>query len=131
AHLMGYLDHVIALLAMFAAWCALRGRYWLMGLAGHAANLVHETVLVTGIPIVLMAVALRPGAPRGRALASALAPMILPFTAGERIFLSEQNAAHRMSLRARLQQRLSAFRWVSDAMNIHVPEWLTTSFVQH
>lgn len=131
AHLMGYLDHVIALLAMCAAWCALRERYWLMGLAAAAAMLVHETVLVTGIPIVLMAVALRPGAPRGRALASALAPMILPFTAGAAIFLSEQNPAHRMALRAHLQQRLSAFRWVSDDMNIHVPEWLTTSFVQH
>ena len=131
AHLMGYLDHVIALLAMVSAWGAMRGRYWVAGIAAGAAMLVHETVLVTGIPVVLMAIVLRPGAPRGRALAAALAPMILPFTAGVAIFLSEQNLAHRMALRDQLRQRLSVFRWVSDDMNIHVPEWLTTSFVQH
>ena len=79
AHLMGYLDHVIALLAMAAAWCAMHRRYWTAGVAIGAAMLVHETVLVTGIPVLVMAIALRPGAPRGRALASALAPMILPF----------------------------------------------------
>ena len=131
AHLMGYLDHVIALLAMAAAWCAVRRRYWLAGVAIGAAMLVHETVLVTGIPVLLMAIALRPGAPRGRALAAALAPMALPFAAGAAIFLSEQNPAHRIALRSHLTQRLSAFKWVSDDMNLHVPEWLTTSFVQH
>jgi len=131
AHLMGYLDHVIALLAMAAAWAAVRRHYWLMGFVIGAAMLVHETVLVTGVPVLLMAVALRPNAPRGRALAAALAPMMLPFAAGLAIFLSEQNPAHRIALRSHLTQRLSAFRWVSDDMNIHVPEWLTTSFVQH
>jgi hypothetical protein len=131
AHLMGYLDHVIALLAMAAAWSAVRRRYWLAGVAIGAAMLVHETVLVTGMPVLLMAIALRPGAPRGRALASALAPMVLPFTAGVAIFLSEQNPARRMALRGHLIQRLSVFKWVSDDMNFHVPEWLTTSFVQH
>ena len=131
AHLMGYLDHVIALLAMAAVWLAMRGRYWPAGIVIGAAMLVHETVLLTGIPVLLMAIALRPGAPRGRALAAALAPMILPVTAGVAIFSSEQNAVHRMVLRDHLRQRLSAFRWVSDDMNIHVPEWLTTSFIQH
>ena len=131
AHLMGYLDHVIALLAMLAAWCAMRGRYWTAGIAIAAAMLVHETVLVTGIPVLLMAIALRPGAPRGRALAAAIAPMVLPFTAGVAIFLSERDPVHRMALRAHLTQRLSVFKWVGDDMNIGVPQWLTTSFVQH
>jgi hypothetical protein len=131
AHLMGYLDHVIALLAMAAAWCAMHRRYWTAGVAIGAAMLVHETVLVTGIPVLLMAIALRPGAPRGRALASALAPMILPLTAGAAIFLSERNPVHRMALRTELRHRLSVFSWVNDDMNIHVPEWLTTSFLQH
>jgi hypothetical protein len=131
AHLMGYLDHVIALLAMTAAWCAARRRYWLAGVAIGAAMLVHETVLVTGIPVLLMAIALRPGAPRGRALVAALLPMVLPLAAGVAIFSSEQNPARRMALRAHLIQRLSVFKWVNEDMNFHVPEWLTTSFVQH
>jgi hypothetical protein len=131
AHLMGYLDHVIALLSMVAVWLAMRGRYWPAGIAIGAAMLVHETVLLTGIPVLLMAIALRPGAPRGGALAAALAPMILPLTAGAAILLSEQNPAHRLALRAQLIKRLSVFRWVGEDMNIHVPEWVTTSFVQH
>lgn len=131
AHMMGYLDHVVALLAMVATWSAMRGRYWAAGIAMGAAMLVHETVVLTGIPVLLMTIALRPGAPRGRALAAALAPMILPVTAGVAIFLSEQNLAHRMALRAHLVQYLSAFTWVNDDMNIRVPEWLTTSFVEH
>src|SRR4051812_47109693 len=131
AHLMGYLDHVVALLALAAVWCAMRDRYWAAGLLATAAVLVHETVFLTGLPVLLMAIVLRPGAPRGRALVAALVPMALPVAAGAAIVLSEQDAVHRMTLRGQLVRRLSAFPWVTGDMHLFVPEWLTTRFVDH
>ena len=131
AHLMGYMDHLVALLAILAVWLAVRDRYWSAGVAITAAVLVHETVFLTGVPVLLMAIALRPNARRGSRLIAALAPMVLPVAAGATIVLTEQNAAHRAWLRGQLVRRLSAFPWITGDMNLLVPEWLTTSFVQH
>jgi len=131
AHLMGYLDHLVALLALAAVWFAMRDRYWAAGVAITAAVLVHETVFLTGVPVLLMAIAVRPAAPRGRTLIAALAPMILPVIAGAAIVISEQDPLHRMALRHELVLRLSAFPWISGDMNIFVPEWLTTRVVDH
>jgi hypothetical protein len=119
----------------------MRGRYWTAAIAVTAAVLVHETVFLTGVPVLLMALALRPAvpradggaeqAPRGRALLKALAPMALPVLAGAAIVLTEQSAIHRATLRGELVGRLSAFPWISGDMNLLVPEWLTTRFVDH
>jgi hypothetical protein len=101
------------------------------GLAMTAAVLVHETVFFIGMPVLLMAIALRPRSPRGRALIAALAPLVMPVIAGAAIVLSEQNPVRRMALRGHLVQRLSAFPWITGDMNLLLPEWLTTRFVDH
>lgn len=130
-HLMGYLDQIVAVLAVAAIWCALRNRYWTAALVTTAAVLVHETMFFIGVPVLLMTIALRPDSPRGRALVAALAPLVLPVAAGAAIVLSEQNPARRMALRGHLVQRLSAFPWITGDMNLLLPEWLTTRFVDH
>jgi hypothetical protein len=131
AHLMGYLDHLVAILTFAAVWCGVRGRYWTAGLVAMGAVLVHETVFVTGIPVLLLAIAGRPSAPRGRALLNALVPMALPLAAGLAIVMSEHSLAQRMALRAQLVRRLSVFPWITGDMNIFVPEWVTTRAVDH
>ncbi len=86
-HLMGYLDQIVAVLAVAAIWCALRDRYWTAALVTTAAVLVHETMFFIGVPVLLMTTALRPDSPRGRALVAALAPLVLPVAAGAAIFV--------------------------------------------
>jgi hypothetical protein len=135
-HLMGYLDHIVALLSVVAIWCAMRERYWTAALVVTAGVLVHETVYFIGVPVLLMTIALHPrvraaGASAWRRLVPALAPLVIPVIAGAAIVLSEQDPVRRMALRGNLVRRLSAFPWITGDMNLLLPEWLTTRFVDH
>jgi hypothetical protein len=130
AHLMGYFDHVVALLTFAAMWCAMRRRFWAMGIVLTAAVLTHETVVLTGVPVVLLAIPRDVWKTRA-GIVRALTPMAMPVAAGLSILLSEQSVAHRMELRADLVRRLSAFPWITGDMNLFVPEWITTRVLDH
>jgi len=130
AHLMGYFDHVVALLTFAAMWCAMRRRFWTMGILLTVAVLTHETVVLTGVPVVLLSIPRDVWKTRD-AMMRAMAPMLMPCAAGLSILLSEQSLAHRMQLRADLVRRLSAFPWITGDMNLFVPEWITTRVLDH
>jgi ACR3 family arsenite efflux pump ArsB len=65
AHFMGYMDHLGLLAAFGAAWLALRGRAWPAGVVSALGALVHESFLLVGLPLVLLAGYLGPARPRG------------------------------------------------------------------
>ena len=81
-HLVGYYDNILATAAVVAAALALRGLWWGAGVVGAVAILVHESFLVFGYPLVLLAAwfALRAqgrtARPRGEHL-----PLLLPVAA--------------------------------------------------
>ena len=125
AHFMGYMDHLVLLAAFGAAWLALRGRAWPAGVASALGVLVHESFLLVGLPLVLLASYPGPARPRGPA--SRFLPFVLPLAAAAALGVSEALLLDPATLRQQLVARLTAFPFVERDINIFLPEWLTTS----
>jgi len=125
AHFMGYLDHLFLVAAFAAAWLARSGRIWAASAIGFVGVLLHESFVLTGLPLVLFGAAMRPG-PRRQAGLRALGPLALPLLAALALWVSETFLLNRAVLRGQLTARLSAFPFIGGDMNLFVPEWLTT-----
>jgi len=133
AHFMGYLDHLIVLATFTAAWLAVRGRFWPAAVLAAAGVLVHESFLLIGLPLVLVAAGLAPAEPAmpGSAPPGPLPrsrqylPFVLPLVAAVALFVSETMILGAAVLRQQLAARLTAFPFVAGDMNLFVPEWLT------
>ncbi len=127
AHLMGYLDHVVYLLALGAVWATLRGRMWVGAALAAISVLVHETTLVVALPLLAMATWARArsrsdGAPSTRTWP----PLLLTVAAFAAVAVAE-SMTDRQTLRTLLQLRLHRYPFVAGDMHLFVPEWLTTS----
>jgi hypothetical protein len=125
AHFMGYMDHLVLLAALGAAWLALRGRAWPAGVVAALGVLIHESFLLVGFPLVLLASHLGPARPRGPA--TRFLPFLLPLAAAGALGMAEVLVLDPVTLRQQLVARLTAFPFVERDINIFLPEWLTTS----
>jgi hypothetical protein len=125
ARVMGYMDHLVLLAAFGAAWLALRGRAWPAGVIAALGVLVHESFLLVGFPLVLLASHLGPARPRGPA--SRFLPFLLPLAAAGALGMAEVLVLDPATLRQQLVARLTAFPFVERDISIFRPEWLTTS----
>ncbi|HOG30045.1 MAG TPA: hypothetical protein PLN93_10225 [Vicinamibacterales bacterium] len=122
-HFMGYLDHLVVLVAFAAAWLAARGRARPAAALAAVGVLLHESFLLVGLPLVVAAAALAPLTSmtwRARVL-----PLALPVGAALALFLSEALVLNPSVLRQQLTARLAAFPFVAGDMHVFVPEWLT------
>jgi len=134
AHFTGYLDHLVLLAAFAAAALASRGRMWPSALVAAAGVLLHESFLLVGLPLVLVAASLAPEeplSPGSRPIEAAgwrsrYLPFALPLGAALALFLSEALVLDLSWLRQQLTARLAAFPFVAGGMYVFVPEWLTT-----
>lgn len=122
AHLVGYLDGVVIALAVLAVALALRGRAGVGAVVLALAVLVHENVLLTGVPAFLFAVHRR-GGDRRRALAPALAVFALLALA--------QALQPQAALREAIGARLAPVAWLDPVIREFLPVWLTDSFVEN
>jgi hypothetical protein len=125
AHFMGYMDHLVLLAAFGAAWLALRGRAWPAGVIAALGVLVHESFLLVGFPLVLLASHLGPARPRGPA--RRILPFLLPLAAAGALGMAEVLVLDPATLRQQLVARLTAFPFIERDINMFLPEWLTTS----
>ena len=130
AHLMGYLDGIVLLLAVGAVALTLKGRLWAAAATQAIAILVHESAVFVGLPLVLLAIwVTTEQAPSRQGRAKRLMPLSLPFIACVALALSAGR------LRPDFQQvyslHLMNYPFVAGDMHIFVPEWITPGFLQH
>lgn len=71
AHFTGYLDHLIVIVAIVAAWLAARGRSWPAAVLAAVGVLLHESFLLVGLPLVVVATSIAPAEP----LSAGFAPL--------------------------------------------------------
>lgn len=129
AHLMGYLDGIVLLLTVGAVVLTLKKRLWAAAAAQAIAILVHESAVLVGLPMFLLAIWVtteQPASREGRA--KRLLPLALPFIACIALALSAGR------LRPDFQQvyslHLMNYPFVAGDMHIFVPEWITPGFIQ-
>lgn len=129
AHLMGYLDQVVFLLAVAAVWAGLKGHPWVAASAVAVGVLVHENTLLVALPALALVFAMSaPPAAGRREAARRYAPLLLPVAAFGALAFAEAIFLDRQALRGLLQAHLERYPFVAGDMHIFVPEWLTTSF---
>lgn len=127
AHLMGYLDHLVLLLAVGAIWLTLRGYPWYGAALASVGILVHESALVVAVPplvmasLVMRAAGRRPSGGRLGHLA-----WLVPVATFAAVAMIDAAMADQTALRKLLQLRLHRYPFVRGDMDVFVPEWLTT-----
>ncbi|UCD62939.1 MAG: hypothetical protein JSW34_09270 [Candidatus Zixiibacteriota bacterium] len=129
AHLIGYFDNILYLMAIAAILLVLSGRHYLAALVQIVAILTHESYLLTGYPLVLFTsyLIVSEGA-RGGGFRRAMLPQILPVVvfagmAGyQSLFLDAD------LLRSQLSEYLGRFDFVSTRSD-GMARWQTTGFI--
>jgi len=130
AHLIGYLDGILILLAVAAVALMVRGRVWAAGAVQAAAVLVHESAVVVGFPVLCFAWWVTRDQARGQgSVFRRAAPLALPLAAFAALALSAQSLP--ADFEDRYSQHLMRYAFVEGDMHIFVPEWLTPGFAQH
>jgi hypothetical protein len=131
AHLMGYFDHIVFLLTFGAVWLVLRDRSWPAGVIGLVAVLVHESFLVVGFPMIVLATAMQAGISSRRTVRARAVPLALPIAGFVALAVTESFFIDAGHLRQELVGRLGAFPFIGGDMHLFVPEWLTTTTAQN
>lgn len=127
AHLFGYLDTVMYVLAIAAAALALSGRPFLSALVSVVAMLSHESYLLIGFPLVCLASFLQcTGTDRPRWTRHAAA-QCLPVIAFAAVVVSQSLILDQAVLRQQLTEYLQSFDFI-PTRNWRVAKWHTTGF---
>jgi hypothetical protein len=126
AHVIGYFDNLLVLLAVAACALAMRGRTWAAAGVLAVAVLVHETILLVGLPTVVFVAALRDSrAPAAAPPLRRFAPLLLPagvfvaLVAYQSLFLDAE------AMRYRITSHLLRFDFVDPK---HA-EWVAAAYV--
>ncbi len=137
AHLIGYYDQLLVLLAILACACALRGLPELAALLLVAGVFVHENTLVLGLPVAIFAAILRlsprqagaaaPTARRSLALRYALMAAA-PLAAFLLLFAYQRYYVDLATLRPVLKDHIHHFPFVERGRHEMVSKAYTTAF---
>jgi hypothetical protein len=124
SHLMGYLDHLVVLLAMGAVLLMRRGRaWWAFGVVA-VAVLVHEEALVIALPVALVAWLLVSEMRRATGDARlALLPAALPLVSFGALAVTGARLSPDV-FQDTFVHHLEAYPFVAGDMHLLVPEWL-------
>jgi hypothetical protein len=132
AHLMGYFDNILILLTLASAWLVLKDRSWLAGGLMALAVLIHESVMLIGLPLLILTIYLKANQIHGRRLSlKPFLPLLLPILIFFALVLSEAFFVDRGQLQALLTERFSNYEFIQERRNILVPRWLTRSLFTH
>jgi hypothetical protein len=128
AHLIGYFDNIIIVLAVLSLGLLFRGRIWSAASVQAISILVHENALLVGFPVFclawLLVSHLHPQPDRRRL---PLWPLLLP--AGTFLVLIVSQTFAPSSLEQSLTAHLSSFPYIErNIQNTRVPHWITITF---
>lgn len=130
AHLVGYFDAVIHVLAVVAVLLVNRGRPWAAAAVSAAAILVHESFLLTGLPLVALAMSVS-GADSGRPVP--LGRTCLPIVLQLAVFVVLMGVGASTGGGADLRPELAARfvdRGLEPTVAGDIATWLTTPVFQ-
>lgn len=128
AHLMGYFDHIFMILTFISAWLVIRDRVWTAAIVAAVAVLVHESVVVVGLPIVILAAYVRLRTTNDEPNYRRMLPIfILPALAFLALAGAEALRSAPGYLSILLEFRLQTFPFIAEDRARLVPMWLTTS----
>jgi len=130
AHLMGYFDSLVIVLAVISMICLSKGKIWSAACLQGTAILIHESSLLIGFPVFCLAWLLL----NCRRIESSQAPLsftplLLPIAtflilAGSQyLFLAED-------FEQSLTNYYSDFQFIQENRDTLVPTWLTTTFFE-
>jgi hypothetical protein len=136
AHLNGYYDNLLILLSAVAILLVMRGRARASAVVMTVGTLVHENVVLVGLPSVVLAAVVFHFAKEGshgawKTLPRRLLPFLLPILSFAAISIHQSLFLDRAALRGQLTAYLSQFDFVEDNASARVPKALTVPFSEH
>ncbi len=132
AHLNGYFDNIVIMLAFASAWLTLHNRAWLAACIATTAVLIHESFMLIGFPLVLLAAYLR-ASPiiYSKVAFRQFIPFLLPAFAFLLLVLSETVLVNSENLRQMLSVRFAGFDFIQQNRSQFVPKAITTHLLEH
>jgi len=129
AHLVGYFDNIIILLAMLSIALAVRGKLWWAAAVQALAILVHESAILVGLPGLCLCWFLvdarnrEAGRPPLR-----LAPLLLPAAAF--LLVTMRNSIAPRDVEQSLTAYLATYPFVEKGLHVvRVPHWVTITLL--
>jgi len=125
AHLVGYFDNIVVVLAIASILLLLRGRTWFAVALQTVAIFVHENSLLLGVPSFWLAwLLVRRRSSRAGQPALAVWPLLVPLAAFLAIALSQSLASRH--LERSLMTHVSSFPFIQASIpRTRVPHWIT------
>lgn len=127
ANLVGYYDNIIIVLTVVSIALLLKGRIWLAACCQAVAILAHESSMLIGFPVFVLAALLLHSKSRRGVSSFPLLPLSVPVAAfvlvvaGQALFLPRD-------FNELLTAHLSRFEFIGEGRNTLMPMWLTTTF---
>jgi len=129
AHTNGYFDNITITLSVVAGVLVLRDRPWLAGVVLGVGVLIHETILIVGLPPILFMALVR-SAPSARLGLRAMLPLALPpLLALALVVVNQALFVGGAELEHKLMERIGEFGFVERRRHILVPRAYTTSLI--
>lgn len=130
AHLIGYFDNIIIVLAVLSIACLLMGRVWVAAALQAVAMLVHETSWLIGFPVFCLAwLLVNNKARRTHGARLPVWPLLLPI--GTFLLLVNSRSLAPPDLEQSLIARLSSFPFLAAKVgDVRVPHWVTITFAE-
>lgn len=132
AHLVGYFDNILVVLSFASALLVLRNRPWPAAWLATLAVLIHESFILVGLPLILLAIYLTTiRMSSDRFSLKPFAPFALPAFAFFCLVTSEMFFVDREHLRQMLWMHLTNFDFIQNGRNTRVPIWMTKPFLEY
>jgi hypothetical protein len=134
-HLVGYHDQLIIPFALISAWLLLHDRRWSAVCLAAIAVLIHESFIVVGFPLVILAGYLRTQTTTSERnylkpflhSLRPLLPLLLVIVTFLLLIVSGALMTNPAHLSTMLARRLHMFDFLANRMDVLVPRYLTTS----
>jgi len=130
AHLIGYYDHIVILLSVAAVGLMLAQRPWAAGAVEAVAILVHESAVLVGFPMLVLAWWVMPSPDmRLRARLTRAAALLIPLAMFAVLAVSQRAIPE--DFQDRYSQYLGQYPFIEGDMHVFVPEWLTPGLAEN
>ncbi len=138
-HLNGYFDSLFMILTFVSILLVLNEASWAAAAVLSIGVLIHESIVLVGLPPVLFAALLRTisladGSPRSARLSISDAQFLIPFVLPCAILVLlavNQALLDAVALRTSLQERLAGFEFIREGRDVIASKDLTTSFTAY
>lgn len=128
AHLVGYYDNLIIMLAVVSIVLLFEGRIWFGACLQAASILVHESSILIGFPVFCVAWLLA-NCQRDESAQLPRGPLLLPVAAFLVLAVSQSVLLPR-EFEQSLARHLSDFQFIQGNWSTLVPRWLTNTFLE-